>query len=448
MNLNLLFSYTRKRGLVLTAMFSGFLLIFLFRTRVCSGSESVSFFWHIASRNHFSTVQKDFSTKTDERMPAHLSAARSLKIFQSRLAEAGRDHTESVPEIARLENEIEGLQVESACVADDIRSEMRQKPNQEHSLLKAEASEKKKELARLLVFYGRRHPDVLRLSIEHHLLEERLSATPLHLPVDRETLSALSERNNRLCLLLAEKTAVLDRLRQEKSNQSLNMAYLSGMVTTLSGRRINRSPEVPSKTGTIFLYPGKLLILFLAVCCMSIFALECLDPFFFTARVYFPTRPGEVLFVLNHNLSNSLDIQQMLVHPDRKVLLIDLFPEAGLGFQLSSDFSYTVDDYLSNPGMLKLSKMTRCGETKYFPLHFGSHKEKVLSALRSPSFYSLLVTLREKFQNIVVHLPARAVNNESRSIFELLGRIRIVSRGITGSEVRSLAPASEVLLAV
>ncbi|MDD2715182.1 MAG: hypothetical protein PHW04_04735 [Candidatus Wallbacteria bacterium] len=431
-------TYLIKRKLIFILLAASFIALLLFKTTI--GRAETPLFWYL----------QDFSCYRLENLELKKAVADALAmrpILEIDLCKARAEQETAKQNLLRMDQEIERSNSEIRdcdlfLIDHQDYAGQEQSADSELKKCRQEIQDEKLKLAEMLVYFGRRHPEVLKKSLRIRLLTEEAASISAAGRIE----SSPQEHDEYFSAKFEQAQIRLNSLTMERGNLSASLMELSKYEKVLEKRIGLLNSRAKEDCRVTWRIPVGSLLLMLAMGCLALWLIEKADPYIFSTRILLPDRQREIIFLINHGVSKPAALLSMINCRDKEMLLIDLYPEGGLFHEFSSDGSFTLEDYLAAPGRLDFQKLARQNLLFYFPVRLGSGVEKSFEILKTPIFHTLLVALRDHFSDLIVHLPPGITTGPISGILNALGKVKVVTPGITASELQALAPSADVLV--
>lgn len=299
------------------------------------------------------------------------------------------------------------------------------------------------QLAKKLVYYGKNHPDIISLGVMIRMIKEKLNKIPPVFPANNEQIAVLKS-------LIDENSLKIERYSDHLAKNKSKLKKNYSMLSLLSSNKKHYYDSIKNirlntfkNTSLIFENALNALIFYILSAIFLLVLLEKWDTFYFYSYSYTPDIEHDIIFVMNKDINNGKELINKFSIDSRKILIADLFPEAGMFMEFSEDGKNSLDDVINGSERFDFNSLKKGENLFYSSIRPGI---KCDSMIESPSFHKALLCLKEYFDFIIVHMPKISPKKDTLKLIRKMGKIKIFAKSLTHNEIKEIDDFAEVLI--
>lgn len=420
--------YFKKRFVVISTFILGLLILIIFKIEINFFNKKLFFIEYFIKfsyynkkilNNHKNILKttkkiiglKDNIDKTNEK----------ITFINNKLATNNQ-------EVKKLQNTLLDLKKERDLLIEKLTIP---KYNPEYKKLDKSIKTLEKNLINMLIFYGKKHPEVIKTVVKLNNLKQKIKKINKYIKVtekeNRKINDIIKDINLKIINIHKEiinKSTLIKKLNYDLLFNKTLIKNLKREILIITNEKI-----YPDKIDFVVNY--KIICGYIIISLLLLLLLEYKDPIFLHSKILAPD--PKIIFILNKDV--KLSKNDISYNKNNKVLIIDLFPEKGLFLSLGASGRINIKETLNK------KSIHFNGKSMYIPKRIGENFEI------NPKLFYFLIAIEHLFDKIIIHLPLKKIKNDYLNIMKKMGKIKILSSVISEFEIKKLnLIGSEILI--
>jgi len=435
--------YFKRRLILFSLILFGIILISSLKINIIDNTGKSPLLWRIINHKYYyneSNTMQDIIANDQAFISSFSNYSQNIEHEKSILYKKNKsiDKKNSI-----LKNKLNIYKEEQVRLISTIKEVLKGSKNLEFKNLNDKIDELKSQLADKLIYYGKNHPVIVALGVKIKLLKKKLDSIPSIVPANNEQIFALKRLIDQNTKKIETISYDLMKNTIEKQNNTVYMNMFSKNYSYLYKKIQHLNTRYMVKNRIEYKNALFSLMIFVLSSFFLLLLLEKYDPFYFFSISFMPDSKKDIIFLFNKDIMDGKSLINSLSLSSKRVLIADLYPKAGMFYEFSENGIQSLEEHILAPKTLDLATIKKSEDLFYWSIRIGTDPQEIID---DPIFHKTLLCFKEYFDYIIVHLPKICPKKETLRLIKTMGKLKILAKTITHSEVVDIDDFAEVLI--